>query len=142
MHALRIAGTDEPAAKAVVRAQEEFPGVASCELPDLMVLWNNSRPFDAVESELVGRIENRDPAGRSKHAPEGGIFAYGPLIAAGPTVRGARDFDIAPTVLRLLGLDVPNEYEGRALSDLIASGSSQPTVAAAYEDMRVPEEAV
>ena len=118
--ALRIAGTDEPAAKVVVRAQEEFPGAASAELPDLMVLWNNARPFDAVESELVGRIENRDPAGRSKHTPEGAVFAYGPLIAAGPTVRGARDFDIAPTVLELLGLEAPGHLDGHAVSELIA----------------------
>ena len=50
------------------------------------------------------------------------MFAYGPLIAAGPTVRGARDFDIAPTVLSLLGLDVPGHLDGRALSELIMSG--------------------
>ena len=89
-----------------------------------MVLWNNGRPFDAVESDLVGRIENRDPAGRSKHTPEGGLFACGPLIAAGPTVRGARDFDIAPTVLSLLGLEVPGHLDGRPVCELIAPGAA------------------
>jgi predicted AlkP superfamily phosphohydrolase/phosphomutase len=117
---LRIAGTDEPAAKKVVRVQEKFPGAASARLPDLMVLWNNGRPFDAVESEQVGRIENRDPAGRSAHASEGGIFAYGPLIAAGPKICGVRDFDIAPTVLKLLGLEAPSHIDGRAISQLIS----------------------
>ena len=124
VHALRVAGTDEPAATAVVRAQEKFPGSASCELPDLMVLWNNARPLDAVESGQAGRIENRDPAGRSKHAPVGGMFAYGPLIAAGPSVRGVRDFDIAPTVLSLLGLEAPRDLDGHAVRELIASGPS------------------
>src|SRR5205807_9511129 len=33
--ALRLAGTDEPAAKAVVRAQEQFSGAACAELPDM-----------------------------------------------------------------------------------------------------------
>jgi len=121
VRSLRIAGTDEPAAKAVVRAQEDFPGAASAELPDLMVLWNNARPFEAVESVQVGRIENRDPATRSAHAADGGLFAYGPLIAAGPTVRDVRDFDIAPTVLKLLGHEVPG-LDGRAISELVASG--------------------
>lgn len=124
VRALRIAGTDEPAAKTVVRAQEAFPGGASAELPDLMVLWNNGAPLAAVESEQVGRIENRDPAGRSKHAPVGGMFAYGPLIADGPTIRGVRDFDIAPTVLGLLGLAAPGGLDGHAASALIAASDT------------------
>ncbi|MPZ36575.1 MAG: hypothetical protein GEU95_00685 [Rhizobiales bacterium] len=130
VHLLRLAGTDEPAAKAVIRAQKEFPGAASSELPDLMVLWNNARPFDAVESAQVGRIENRDPAGRSAHSSLGGMFAYGPLIAAGPTIGGVRDFDIAPTILELLGINVPRHLDGHAMSELIASGPSRPGVRA------------
>src|SRR5262249_31009571 len=118
---LRIAGTDEPAVKSVVRAQEEFPGASSSELPDLMVLWNNSRPLAAVESEQVGRIENRDPAARSKHESMGGMFAYGPLVASGPKVLGGRDFDIAPTILALLGLDVPDRFDGHVLSETLKS---------------------
>jgi predicted AlkP superfamily phosphohydrolase/phosphomutase len=128
VRALRLAGTDEPAAKAVIRTQQEFPGAASAELPDLMVLWNNARPFDAVESEQVGRIENRDPAGRCAHNSLGGLFAYGPLIDYGPTVGGARDYDIAPTILELLGVNIPSGLDGRVISELIASTSLRPGV--------------
>ncbi len=128
---LRVARTGEPAAMTVVRAQEAFPGAACGELPDLMVLWNNAQPIDAVVSARAGRIENRDPAGRSKHAPEGGLFACGPLIADGPTLAGARDYDLAPTVLSLLGVEPPRELGGRALSALVAQGASPPTVPAA-----------
>ena len=46
-----------------------------------------------------------------------------------PTVRGARDFDIAPTVLSLLGLDVPGHLDGRAVSELIASEPSASGIA-------------
>lgn len=128
---LRIAGTDRPAAKSMVRAQKAFSGAASAELPDLMVLWNSDRPFDAVESARVGRIENRDPAGRSAHNALGGLFAYGPLIADGPPMAGYRDIDIAPTILALLGVKVPDHLEGRVISDMIASG-----VAAAADTSR------
>ncbi|MBX9778447.1 MAG: alkaline phosphatase family protein [Xanthobacteraceae bacterium] len=121
---LRLAGTDEPAAKAVVRTQDAFPGAASAELPDLMVLWNNARPFDAVESEQLGRIENGDPAGRCAHNDLGGLFAYGPLIAYGPTIAGARDYDIAPTILEMLGVKSPERLDGHAISELIASAST------------------
>jgi predicted AlkP superfamily phosphohydrolase/phosphomutase len=128
VRALRIAGTDEPAARAVVHAQQDFPGAASAELPDLMVLWNNARPFDAVESAQVGRVENRDPAGRSAHGLSGGVFAYGPLIAAGPTIGGIRDFDLAPTILQLLGVEAPSHLDGRAVAGLIASAPSTTAV--------------
>jgi predicted AlkP superfamily phosphohydrolase/phosphomutase len=120
VRALRVAGTDEPAARVVVRAQERFPGPASAELPDLMVLWNNSRPLEAIECESIGRIENRDPAARSSHSSQGFVFAHGPRIATGPMVRGSRDFDIAPTVLELLGIAIPGHVQGRAISELVA----------------------
>lgn len=138
VRSLRLAGTDEPAVKAIVRAQEEFPGAASSELPDLMVTWNNERPFDAIESELVGRVENRDPAMRSTHSSDGGLFAYGPLIAAGPTAR-CRDFDIAPTVLELLGVEIPVPLDGQALSELIASTPSESTDHNASSWQHAPE---
>ena len=115
---LRLAGTDEPAARAVVRAQEAFLGPASDELPDLMVLWNNANPFDAIESEAVGRIENRDPATRCAHGSRGGVFAYGPLVTPGSTARSIRDFDLAPTILHLLGVEIPRGLDGRVVAEL------------------------
>jgi predicted AlkP superfamily phosphohydrolase/phosphomutase len=123
---LRLAGTNEPAAKTIVRTQEAFPGAASDELPDLMVLWNNAQPFEGVESEQVGYIANTDPAGRCAHNNLGGLFAYGPLIAYGPTIDGARDHDIAPTILELLGVDIPSGLDGRGVSELIATEASNP----------------
>lgn len=131
---MRLAGTDEPAARAIVRAQERFPGPACAELPDLMVLWNNGHAFEAVEWGPVGRIENRDPAMRSSHSSSGAVFACGPLIAGGPTVRGIRDFDIAPTVLELLGLEAAGQLEGRSVSELI--------VRAPLQGQRSPERAL
>ena len=130
VNALRLCGTDEPAAKAVVRAQERFPGPAAAQLPDLMVLWNNSRPFDAIESGSIGRIENRDPATRSSHSSRGAMFACGPLIAPGAMVHG-RDFDIAPTVLKLLDTKVPRRLDGAAVTQLIAHRRKRTKSAAA-----------
>ena len=93
-----------------------------------MVRWNNDQPLEAIESESVGRIENRDPATRSSHGNRGMLFASGPLIAAGPPIGGMRDFDIAPTVLELLGLTAPRNLDGRVISDLIVSAPSGATV--------------
>jgi predicted AlkP superfamily phosphohydrolase/phosphomutase len=120
LRSLRIAGTDEPAVESIIRTQEHFPGAASAELPDLFVSWRDDRRIDAIESDTVKRIENRDPARRSAHTDAGGVYAYGPLIAAGPPIGDAKDFDLAPTILGLLGVTPPTGLAGRALSGLIA----------------------
>jgi predicted AlkP superfamily phosphohydrolase/phosphomutase len=118
---LRIAGTDEPAVFRVVRAQECYPGRASAELPDLMVLWKNDRPIDAVESLRLGRINNSDCGRRPAHSTEGAIYAWGPGIAEGPPITGIRDIDIAPTVLALLGITRPEELDGQLIAELLQS---------------------
>jgi hypothetical protein len=44
---------------------------------------------------------------------------YGKPFKKGATVGGATIFDIAPTVLYLLGLPVPHDMEGEVLEDAI-----------------------
>jgi predicted AlkP superfamily phosphohydrolase/phosphomutase len=118
---LRIAGTEKPAVRDIVRTQDLHVGRASAELPDLMVLWNDDAPLPAIESARLGCIENRDIGVRGTHTTRGAIFAWGPAIAPGPALDGARDIDVAPTVLRILGLDPPGELDGRAIADLVRS---------------------
>lgn len=118
---LRIVGTDEPAVFRVVRTQERYTGRASVELPDLMVLWKNDRPIDAVESLRLGRINNSDRGRRPAHSTQGAIYAWGPGIAEGATITGMRDIDIAPTVLALLGITQPEGLDGQLIGELLQS---------------------
>jgi predicted AlkP superfamily phosphohydrolase/phosphomutase len=123
---LRIAGTGKPAVRRIVRAQEVFAGRASAELPDLLVMWENHEPIKAIESVRLGRIENRDCGPRGGHTDRGAIFAWGAGIAGGPPVTGARDIDVAPTVLALLGIAPTEGMDGRVVSDLLhAQGPSR-----------------
>jgi predicted AlkP superfamily phosphohydrolase/phosphomutase len=122
---MRIAGTDRPAARRVIRAQDVYVGRASSELPDLMVLWNSDRPLDAIESPRVGRISNRDGGPRGAHTSQGAIFGWGPAIAAGPPISGIRDIDIAPTVLALLGIAAPKGLDGEVVADLLKSDRTE-----------------
>jgi predicted AlkP superfamily phosphohydrolase/phosphomutase len=118
---LKIAGTGKPAVRRIVRAQEVFAGRATAELPDLLVKWDNDAPIEAVESARVGRVKNRDIGPRGGHSDRGAIFAWGAGIAAGPPIRGFRDFDVSPTILTLLGVAVPGGLDGRAIADLPGS---------------------
>jgi predicted AlkP superfamily phosphohydrolase/phosphomutase len=122
---LKIAGTEKAAVRRVVRAQEVFPGRAAAELPDLLVKWSSDAPIEAIESPRLGRIENRDSGPRGGHSDRGGIFAWGNGIAAGPPVAGARDIDVAPTVLSLLGIAPPAGLDGCVIGDLLSAPSSR-----------------
>ena len=119
---LKIAGTGKPAVRRIVRAQEVFAGRASAELPDLMVLWDNDAPIEAIESPRLGRIGNRDIGPRGSHTDRGAIFAWGPAVAVGPPISDARDIDVAPTVLALLGIAPPKGLDGRVVADLLQPG--------------------
>lgn len=118
---LRIAGTDKPAVRYMVHTQDTYVGRASAELPDLMVFWHNDEPLHAVESARLGRIDNRDIGVRGTHTNQGALFAWGPAVAPGPALDGARDIDVAPTVLALLGIDPPKGLDGHVIAGLVRS---------------------
>jgi predicted AlkP superfamily phosphohydrolase/phosphomutase len=118
---LRIADTDKPAVRYMVRTQDLYVGRESAELPDLMVFWHDDEPLDAVESPRIGRVENRDIGVRGTHTNRGAIFAWGPTVAPGPPLDGARDIDVAPTVLAMLGVDPPEQLDGRVIASLVRS---------------------
>jgi len=48
-----------------------------------------------------------------------GIFvAKGPRIKKGIKIDGAKIYDIAPTILHIFGLPIPNEMDGRVLKEI------------------------
>lgn len=53
------------------------------------------------------------------YGPPGILIMYGEPFRKGGSVTGATVFDIAPTVLYLLGLPVPEDMEGRLLTEAI-----------------------
>lgn len=54
------------------------------------------------------------------HDPKGMMILYGPGIRTGWQVADANNLDIAPTLLKLLGLPVPEEMRGRVLREVFA----------------------
>ncbi|MEM7051945.1 MAG: alkaline phosphatase family protein [Acidobacteriota bacterium] len=78
-----------------------------------------------------------DPANFAEGAPQW-HRQYGIVVAAGPgvqpgEVRGASIFDVAPTVLALLGLPIPEDMPGKVLSQVAAAPPSGGEALASYE---------
>lgn len=132
----RDATTGEPLVESVERVDRILPDGPSVDrLPDLVVHWQGS-PADAhvsVESPRFGVVRRatpgRVPNGRSgNHRPEGFFIAAGGGIRAttGPELR-ADILDLAPTVLSLLGEEVPPDLAGAPIPQLVDPARRTPT---------------
>lgn len=92
--------------------------------PDLLFDIND---FEcSVHFRLSNSIYRELPhqAGHSgSHRRNGILIARGPDIEQGRKLQGAKIYDIAPTILHMFGLPVPDDMDGRTLQDIFREGS-------------------
>lgn len=125
---VRCARTGKPIVREVLRTRAD-PLDDDPRLPDadLIVFWEDFAT-DVVEAPAVGRIgpvTYYRPGGH--YRSRGFIALAGPDVPTGTEVSGARAVDIAPTILQLLGAEIPSRYDGRSvLAD--ASRTVRPTL--------------
>ena len=107
--------TGKSAVSKVWIRDEVFPGERRDQLPDVVVSWNDATPIAALEIPGVGIVQGPSPDPRSgTHSGNGFLLACGPGIAAGRSSR-AKLVQVAPTVLRRLGLEEDFELDGAPL---------------------------
>ena len=103
---------------------EVFAGEKKDHLPDLIVTWNDEAPFTALASPRFGLIEGASPDPRpGTHSPYGFLLAGGPDIPHGRQGQGHL-MDVAPTVLRLLGLEPTAITNGRPLAAVACASTT------------------
>ncbi|HIE39527.1 MAG TPA: hypothetical protein EYH30_07450 [Anaerolineales bacterium] len=90
--------------------------------PDLHVVFDGYRaiafPLFATDSRLVTRQIRGDSGCHRLH---GLLIAWGAGVRPGQAVEGARILDLAPTILHLMGLPVPDDMDGKVLTSLLSS---------------------
>ncbi len=107
--------TGRPAVECVTRVSKQYEGEYLNVLPDLTVLWSADHSIDALESPGYGTVTGSHNDLRSGgHAPNGFLMTS-PSLAARLSLDNADDKDLAPTILELLGMTVPEAMEGRSL---------------------------
>ena len=114
----------------VIFAREKFEGTFPLETvrantadaPDVMVAlrWNNKPNRFGTPGQIV-TDSGRGP-GEGSHATLSEFDVHNTLIAAGPDFRErvttalpSSNVDLAPTVLRILGIEPPQKFDGRVL---------------------------
>jgi arylsulfatase A-like enzyme len=125
----------------VIFAREKFEGVFplesvranTVEAPDVMVAlrWNPKPNRFGIPGQIM--TDSTRGAGQGSHATLSEFDVHNTLIASGPGFRRAMlndlpsgNIDIAPTVLHLLGLEAPQKFDGRVLSEAMTGASAPP----------------
>ena len=103
--------------KLVTFAHQEFQGPYMHQLPDITVLWDQSFPWDTIQSPRLGTLQiPRQDARSGSHTPHGFVLIHGPGVPAGRAVYGHSIYDIAPTVLQLAGVAIPSHMSGKPVN--------------------------
>lgn len=76
------------------------------------------------------------------HKKEGIFIAYGPDIEQGHEIDDAKIYDIAPTILHMFGLPVPNDIDGKVLKEIFREGSELAKREVKYHKVDVERERV
>ena len=112
----------------VYRRDELYSGPHAYSAPDLTLQWWGDSPFNTRPS-LRGEenlpaltIEEARPLvlpeWSGHHTIDGIIIARGPCIKQNVKCMGARLIDMAPTILYLLNLPIPDDMDGKVLFQL------------------------
>lgn len=131
-----------PVVARVRRREEVLSGPAVERAPDLMIELARWDGYRLVAADSGGRpgpalhrlARHEHTAGKGSgtsgaHAADGILVAAGPQIAAGAALTDAHIEDIAPTALRLLGLEPPAGLDGAALHPLAPRPAAEPAPA-------------
>lgn len=134
-----------------IYTREELFGTAASEgVPDLFLDFKDG--YSAVGS-FNGVIQgvkkgNREVVGHNSwwsgnHTPAGIFIVSGPSVRKGQRIHGARIIDVTPTILYLMGADIPQDVDGSVLVDAVERerlSVTPPTYAHAYAYGRKDEQ--
>ncbi len=93
--------------------------------PDIIFTINNWRCVILEENFEGPLFEGKSYSNRhtGSHRLEGIFIAHGPDIKKGYKIEGAKIYDIAPTILHLFGLPIPDDMDGRVLTEIFEPDS-------------------
>lgn len=134
LYKLTDPGTGEPLVQSVISREEAFKGPSMNDAPDLTLVLRDGGLVSILPSDAVVRVRE-NPSGT--HRKEGVFMARGPGIREGVTSDALSILDVMPTLLYSLGIQIPEEMEGRFPQELfdpmhlklhppVISGHSEP----------------
>lgn len=119
--------TGKPIVRWVMTREECFHGPYAEGMPDIILImypeYGSSDRLSNYSAIVTDRPEIGDPGG---HHIEGIFIASGPeIVHNAVALPDLKIEDIAPTVLHLMGLPVPEDMDGRVITEILDPASIQ-----------------
>ncbi|HID88319.1 MAG TPA: hypothetical protein EYP52_01215 [Anaerolineae bacterium] len=118
---LRHPETGDPLLDRVILGEEVTHGPYADRGPDLHVVFDGYRaiafPLFATDSRIVTRQIRGDSGCHRLH---GLLIAWGAAVRRGRVPEDAHIMDLAPTILHLMGLPVPDDMDGKVLTPMLS----------------------
>jgi predicted AlkP superfamily phosphohydrolase/phosphomutase len=122
--------TNEPVIARAYRKEEIYHGRHLNKAPDIIVTFRPAgyvpRPSYSVDSSVVLQTLSRKTLEKDefnlrengRHEPNGILMVRGNRIKRGCVLEEAHIMDLAPTILYMMGLPVPDDMDGKVLSGI------------------------
>ena len=120
LYNLRDPETGEKVIEKALKREEVYSGPYLNNAPDILVLTKDQEYIS--DSSPYGDIFSRNTNEIHTHKMNGIFIAYGPDIKRGQ-IKGARIIDIAPTILHMMDIPVPEDMDGRVLKEIFKEDS-------------------
>jgi predicted AlkP superfamily phosphohydrolase/phosphomutase len=127
--------TSEAVVSRVYRRDELFHGPFAKEAPDLILDWWSENAFSVRPSfpeegdkppvQIKPRAPVPGPEWGGTHRKSGILIMRGKPFKQGARIEGARLMDMAPTLLHLMGHKVPDDMDGRVLTEAFEAEFAQ-----------------
>lgn len=120
-----------------LKKEDVYFGQCFIDAPDIILLLDDyviSTDFfpSVFQNNFSGLVNNHDP---------NGIFlAHGPDIKQGATIEGARIIDLAPTILHMFGVPIPQDMDGHVLTEIFRKDSEMAKREIVYEEEKTKTE--
>ncbi len=120
LHVLKHPVTGDPMVDSVLRKEEAYTGPYVEDATDLLFAMKGLACLPHPGNAASRRLFGTPPIGwNGTHRFEGILSMRGPQVRQGAFVKQAQILDLAPTILHLFGLPVPEEMDGRVLEEAI-----------------------
>ncbi len=119
LYRLKDPYTLEDVVDEIYRREDIFKGDYVQAAPDIIFVPHNYNYYldsNKRTCRLFIGSANDDYPVYAYHEPRGVFFITGPDIKKGKQINGIDIYNVAPTVLHLLGLSIPGDFDGRVVS--------------------------